>query len=97
MIEIKIKPREVVIKGHAGSDKKGKDLVCCAVSTLYYSLVANLLVNAKDKSDIEYDGEDGYARVKALTFNRECHRSFKFFKVAVSELEKKYKKYIKIL
>ena len=97
MIEIKIKPREITIKGHAGSDKKGKDLVCCAVSTLYYSLVANLLENVKDKSDVEYDGEDGYARVKVLTFNRECHRCMKFFKVAVKELEKRYTKYIKIL
>ena len=94
MIEIKINPREITIKGHAGADKKGKDLVCCAVSTLYYALVANLLQHTQD---IEYDGEDGYARVKVLTFNRECHRCMKFFKVAVRELEKQHKKYIKIL
>lgn len=94
MIEITIKPREIIIKGHAKSDVKGKDLVCCAVSTLYYSLVANLLTYT-DK--IEYDGENGYARVKVLNFDRECHRCMKFFKVAVKELEKRYTKYIKIL
>lgn len=97
MINVTIKPREVIITGHAMSDKKGKDLVCCSVSTLYYSLVANLLHNVKNKKDIEYDGEDGHARVKALTFNRELHRCFKFFKVSIKELEKQYPTYIKIL
>lgn len=97
MINVEIKPREVIITGHAKSNAKGKDLVCCAVSTLYYSLVANLLNNVKKNKDIEYDGEEGHARVKALVFNRELHRCFKFFKVAIRELEKQYPTYIKIL
>ena len=97
MIEIEIKPREVVIKGHAQSAPAGQDLVCCAVSTLYYSLVANLLANVKDKDDVEFDGKKGNARVKVKDFNRECHRCFKFFKIAVVELQKQHKKYIKIL
>lgn len=97
MIEITIKPREVIIKGHAESAPSGQDLVCCAVSTLYYSLVANLLENVKDKSKVEYDGKKGNARVKVNEFNRECHRCIKFFKVAVVELEKRYKDFIKIL
>lgn len=97
MIEIEIKPREVTIKGHAESAPSGQDLVCCAVSTLYYALVANLLDNVKDKDQVEFDGKKGNARVKVKEFNRECHRSFRFFKIAVRELEKQYKKYIKIL
>ena len=97
MIEITIKPKEVIIKGHAESAPSGQDLVCCAVSTLYYSLVANLLENVKDKDKVEFDGKKGNARVKVNEFNRECHRCFKFFKIAVVELEKQYKDFIKIL
>jgi hypothetical protein len=94
MIEIKLKPREVVITGHAKSDVKGKDLVCCAVSTLYYSLIANLLHYT---NDIEYDGEEGHARVFIKKYNAGAARSYRFFKIAIKELEKKYPTFIKIL
>lgn len=40
MIQITFKPKtmELEIKGHAGQNKKGKDIVCSAVSTLFYTL-----------------------------------------------------------
>lgn len=40
MIQITFKPKtwEMEIKGHAGHGKKGKDIVCSAVSALFYTL-----------------------------------------------------------
>ena len=40
MINITFKPNtyELEITGHAGHDVKGKDIVCAAVSTLFYTL-----------------------------------------------------------
>ena len=40
MIEIKFKPKELElsITGHAGAAEKGKDIVCSAVSILFYTL-----------------------------------------------------------
>lgn len=40
MINITFKPNtmELIIKGHAEHGKKGKDIVCAAVSTLFYTL-----------------------------------------------------------
>ena len=40
MIEVKFNPKtmELSINGHAGHGKKGKDIVCSAVSTLFYTL-----------------------------------------------------------
>lgn len=40
MIKVTIKPDDyqVKIKGHAECGEKGNDLVCCAVSTLFYTL-----------------------------------------------------------
>lgn len=48
MINITIKPEtwEMMIDGHAGSDEKGKDIVCAAVSILFYTLGENLWQSA---------------------------------------------------
>lgn len=35
MIEIIINPNSVRIKGHAGYDEYGKDIVCAAISTIF--------------------------------------------------------------
>lgn len=98
MIEVLIKPREVIISGHAKSAPKGQDLVCCAVSTLYASLVANLLNDIeKDRAnEVEYDGLEGNARVKIKKFNTKSYYSFKFFRIAIKELAKEYPEYIKV-
>lgn len=46
MIEIKCKVNngryDLSVKGHAGSDVKGRDTVCASVSTLVYTLAQNL-------------------------------------------------------
>ena len=40
MINITFKPKtlELSVNGHAGYGKKGKDIVCSAISTLFYTL-----------------------------------------------------------
>ena len=40
MIEIKFKPENMMVKvtGHAGQAEKGQDIVCSAVSILFYTL-----------------------------------------------------------
>lgn len=45
MIRVEFKPKtmELKIDGHAGYGKKGKDIVCSAVSTLFFTLGENLL------------------------------------------------------
>ena len=44
MINIIFKPTtmELEVCGHAGHGKKGKDIVCSAISTLFYTLGENL-------------------------------------------------------
>ncbi len=98
MIKIIIKPREVTITGHANSAPPGQDLVCCAVSTLYSSLVANLLRDTKqDKNnEVEYNGLKGDAFVKVKKFNTRCYYSFKFFRTAIKHLASEYSEYIQV-
>jgi uncharacterized protein YsxB (DUF464 family) len=45
MINITFKPEtlELEIKGHAGQNEKGKDIVCSAISTLFYTLARSVV------------------------------------------------------
>lgn len=98
MIKVLIKPREVKISGHAKSAPKGQDLVCCSVSTLYSSLICNLLNDIKfdKKNDVIYNGLDGNAYVKIKKFNTKSYYSFKFFRVAIKKLQEEYPDFIEI-
>lgn len=88
MITVTIKPREVKIEGHAERQgDKEYNLVCCAVSTLYYSLCANL----QKYDDTTFSGESGDAVVRVEKFSRDKAQCFRFFRVAINELAKQYK------
>lgn len=45
MVEIKFKPKELSlsVEGHAGQAEKGKDIVCAAVSILFYTLAQSVI------------------------------------------------------
>lgn len=55
MIEVRFRPTEIRVTGHAGAGPPGHDLVCAAVSTLVETLVSSLeeLTYDKVKSDIQ--------------------------------------------
>lgn len=67
MVSVKFNPKkyELEIKGHANQNKKGKDIVCSAISTLFYTLVSTL-VNAREmmEEDVEYGIKDGEGIVR---------------------------------
>ena len=54
MTNIKFNPKTFTldIKGHAGKGKKGEDIVCSAISTLFYTLMQTLI-------DAEHMMEEG--------------------------------------
>ena len=66
MIQITFKPNtmELNVQGHAGHGKKGKDIVCSAISTLFYTLGENLLQSLEmiDGTPIVKD-EEGYGLI----------------------------------
>lgn len=49
MIEIKFKPQELELSvtGHSGAAEKGKDIVCSAVSALFYALVQSVIESSE--------------------------------------------------
>lgn len=67
MINITFKPKtmELEIHGHAGHGKKGKDIVCSAISTLFYTLGEALYesIDMLEEAPIFKDEEgEGYIR-----------------------------------
>ena len=52
------------VKGHAEHGKKGEDIVCAAISTLFYTL-AEALYNSKAmlSEDIVFSDEDGNGHI----------------------------------
>lgn len=69
MIEIKFKPNEleVSVTGHAGAAEKGKDIVCSAVSILFYTLakaVSDSLDALKEEPVIHIEDGNGLVSCK---------------------------------
>ena len=62
MINITFKPKtfELEINGHAGQNEKGEDIVCSAVSTLFYTL-GQSLIDAENMLEqaVEFKDENG--------------------------------------
>ena len=62
MINIEFNPKDFTldITGHAEHGKKGEDIVCSAISTLFYTLAQSML-DAKEMmaEDIVFSDEDG--------------------------------------
>ena len=51
------------INGHAGSNEPGKDLVCCAVSTLFFTL-ANRIGGISDEHSVSYKAGEGHIEAR---------------------------------
>jgi uncharacterized protein YsxB (DUF464 family) len=66
MIEIKFEPNTFTldIEGHAEHGKKGEDIVCAAISILFYTLAESLnQVRHTLQEDIEITNEDGNGHI----------------------------------
>ncbi len=68
MIRVNVKRKnkivyEIVIKGHADYDTKGKDIVCAAVSSMAIVTVNGIM--SLDES-IDYEENDGLLKIRVL-------------------------------
>ena len=66
MIEIKFEPKTFTldVTGHAEHGKKGEDIVCSAISILFYTLAESLnKVKHLMQEDIDITNEDGNGHI----------------------------------
>lgn len=93
MIKISIKNDEITIKGHAGYEEFGKDIVCAAVSSIVITSVNACL--RIDSNSIKYKEDDGVF-INVLKHNEVIDKLIENLIDLLENLEKQYPKYIEI-
>lgn len=86
--------QSVKITGHAGFSEAGSDIVCASVSSICITTV-NALIRI-DSECINYEETDGYLKVDIKKHSKVVDLLIENMISLLTELEKDYKKYIKI-
>jgi uncharacterized protein YsxB (DUF464 family) len=85
---------KVEIKGHANFMEHGKDIVCASVSSILTTTINAIL--SFDSDAIEYKEEEGYTLIKVTQNDNTTQILLNNMISLFKELEKQYKKNIKI-
>ncbi|MBO7240220.1 MAG: ribosomal-processing cysteine protease Prp [Bacteroidaceae bacterium] len=100
MITIRFKPEtfELTIKGHAGQNKKGEDIVCSAISSLFYTLGQALILSEdmlEEKPIFKDEDGDGYLACKPKKeYKGNIVRSYWTILVGVQLVADNYKNFV---
>ncbi|MBE5923842.1 MAG: ribosomal-processing cysteine protease Prp [Lachnospiraceae bacterium] len=89
----------VQVEGHAEFDRKGKDIVCSAISMLYINLVNSIDSFTQDEFEINGSRKINFENIILKNMpSDEAELLFKSFYLGITTVEQKYgKKYIEIL
>ena len=98
MIKVNVKRQnnkvyEIVIKGHAGYDEAGKDIVCAAVSSMAITTINNII--ALDDS-IDYEENSGLLIIRIKEDTKVNQKLLNNLVRMFTELETQYPKNIEI-
>lgn len=85
---------ELVIKGHAGYDVHGKDIVCAAVSTMAITTVNNII--ALDNDSIDYEEKSGLLIIRIKRDTEVNNKLLDNLVRMLTELKGQYPKNIEI-
>ena len=94
MIKVIKKDEVIEISGHANYDEFGKDIVCASVSSVIMTAV-NSIMNI-DNSSISYVDDGNKIIIKKLNDNEIVDKLLNTMIVILKDLEKQYKKNIKV-
>ena len=94
MIKVIKKGNHIDIKGHALFDKYGKDIVCAAVSSIVITTVNGIL--SIDSDSIKCTDSSGFVSIDVLKDVTEVNLLISNMMDLLKELEKQYKKNIKV-
>ena len=87
----------VCVTGHAGSNEKGKDLVCAGVSAITIG-IANALANKKFLEEHgTIDIKEGFMQVRVTQSSHDIQLILETFVISLQTVEESYKQYIQIL
>lgn len=95
MIKVELKDNLITIKGHAGYDDKGKDIVCASVSSIVITTINGIIEINKDA--IDYSDLDNEIVIRKLKEDDIVNKLLNNMILLLESLEKDYKEYIKII
>lgn len=101
MINITFKPKtlELEVQGHANHGKKGKDIVCAAVSTLFYTLGESLYESLEMLQEapvfIDKDGAGLLGCVPKAEYEGNITRTYWTILVGLQSVANSYPKHVK--
>lgn len=95
MIKVELKDNLITIKGHAGYDNKGKDIVCASVSSIVITTINGII--EIDPDAIDYSDLDNEIIIRKLKEDETVNKLLKNMILLLESLEKDYKDYIKII
>ena len=98
MIKVNVKRQnnkvyEIVIKGHAGYDEAGKDIVCAAVSSMAITTINNII--ALDDS-VDYEEKSGLLVIRVKRDTEVNNKLLDNLVRMLTELKEQYPKNIEI-
>lgn len=64
MVRVSVKPKSIIISGHADYDTFGKDIVCSSISSIVTTTVNAIL--AFDKKAIKYSVKKGLVKIEVI-------------------------------
>ena len=95
MIKVELKDNLITIKGHAGYDDKGKDIVCASVSSIVITTINGIIEINPDA--IDYSDLDNEIIIRKLKEDEIVNKLINNMILLLENLEKDYKDYIKII
>ena len=95
MIKVELKDNLITIKGHAGYDDKGKDIVCASVSSIVITTI-NAIIEINPDA-IDYSDLDNEIIIRKLKEDEVVNKLLNNMILLLENLEKDYKDYIKII
>ena len=95
MIKVELKDNLITIKGHAGYDEKGKDIVCASVSSIVITTINGII--EIDPDAIDYSDLDNELIIRKLKEDEIVNKLLNNMILLLENLEKDYKDYIKII
>lgn len=98
MIRIQIEKKDcidsITVTGHAGYGISGTDIVCASVSSILITTI-NAMLRVDEKS-IQYTKKEAYVKLEILLHSDMIDLLMENMVSLFEELEKDYKKYVKI-
>lgn len=82
----------LTVRGHANFDKKGRDIVCAAVSLASFGLL-----NSLDEKKAEINIEENEINVEVIEFDEKINNYFELYIIQIKTIAESFKDNVQLL